>query len=325
MNTTSAIEAHHLRKEYGHKAAVADLTLTVERGEVFGFLGPNGAGKTTAVKLLLGLIAPTAGTGRLLGAPLGDPRGREQVGFLPEHFRFHHWLEAHEFLQLHADLYRMPRHVARRRIWELLDLVGLTEHAEKKLRAFSKGMLQRIGLAQALLNEPELVLLDEPTSGLDPVGRRLVRDIIRDLRERGTAVFLNSHLLSEVEVTCDRVAFINKGEVIHTSSLESLMEGELTVKIRARRPTGMEAARWGGALAGLSRWSSNVRINGEHIALAVSSEADLPAINRYLVDQGADVYVLKPQTLSLEDLFIQVVGTEANVLSAPLGPPKGVS
>jgi ABC-2 type transport system ATP-binding protein len=253
---------------------------------------------------------------------LGDPRGREKVGFLPEHFRFHHWLKAREFLQLHADLYGVPGDVARQRIDELLELVGLTEHADKRLQAFSKGMLQRIGLAQALLNQPELVLLDEPTSGLDPVGRRLVRDIIRELRERGTAVFLNSHLLSEVEVTCDRVAFIDRGEIIHTSSLQSLMEGELMLEIRARKPPGMEAARWREVLAALSRWSSNVRIDGEHIAMAVSGEADLPAINRYLVEQGADVYVLRPQTLSLEDLFIQVVGTQANALSTASSPPR---
>jgi ABC-2 type transport system ATP-binding protein len=245
------------------------------------------------------------------------------VGFLPEHFRFHHWLRAREFLQLHADLYHVPRHVANRRIPELLDLVGLTEHAEKKLRAFSKGMLQRVGLAQALLNEPQLVLLDEPTSGLDPVGRRLVRDIIRDLRQRGTAVFLNSHLLSEVEITCDRVAFINKGEVIHTSPLRALMEGELRVRIRARRPARMEAWQWAEVLQGLSHWSSNVHVDGEHIGLSVSSEADLPAISRYLVREGADVYELKLQTLSLEDLFIQVVGTEDNVLHTPKRPSRG--
>lgn len=308
-----AIDTRHLRKEFGGKVAVADLTLTVERGEVFGFLGPNGAGKTTAVKMLLGLIPPTAGDGQLLGASLGDPRGRRKVGFLPEHFRFHHWLKAREFLHLHADLYRVRRDVARRRVPELLDLVGLTDHAEKRLGAFSKGMLQRIGLAQALLNEPDLVLLDEPTSGLDPVGRRLVRDIIRDLRERGTTVFLNSHLLSEVEITCDRVAFIKQGEVIHTSSLHSLMEGELTVRIRARRPTSMEAARWEEVLAGLGRWSGNVRVDDEHIALTLSNEVDLPAINRYLVERGADIYALSPQTLSLEDLFIRVVGTEGEL------------
>jgi ABC-2 type transport system ATP-binding protein len=317
MDATPAIEARHLRKEYGERAAVADLSLSVEHGEVFGFLGPNGAGKTTAVKLLLGLIMPTAGDGQLLGAPLGDPRGRERVGFLPEHFRFHQWLKAREFLHLHADLYRIPGDVARRRVSELLHLVGLSKHAEKRLGAFSKGMLQRIGLAQALLNEPELVLLDEPTSGLDPVGRRLVRDIIRDLRERGTTVFLNSHLLSEVEITCDRVAFINKGEVVHTSSLQSLMEGELMARIQVRRPDGIEAEEWRELLGGLERWSGDMRVDGEYIALTLSSEAALPAINRYLVERGVDVYAISPHRLSLEDLFVQVVGTEGDIASVP--------
>lgn len=313
MSIVPAIDARHLRKEFGDKVAVADLTLTVERGEVFGFLGPNGAGKTTSLKMLLGLIAPTAGEGQVLGAPLGDPRGRMKVGFLPEHFRFHDWLKAGEFLQLHADLYRIPRAVSRRRIPELLDLVGLGEHVHKKLHTFSKGMLQRIGLAQALLNEPALVLLDEPTSGLDPGGRRLVRDVIHDLREQGTTVFLNSHLLSEVEITCDRVAFIKKGEVVHASGLHSLVDGELTVQVRARRPTGMDRASWEGVLVGLSRWSPNVRVDGEHISLTLASEADLPTINRYLVEHGAEVYGLTPHKLSLEDLFIQVVGTEGGL------------
>jgi ABC-2 type transport system ATP-binding protein len=304
-----AVNVCHLRKEFGDKVAVADLTLTVAPGEVFGFLGPNGAGKTTAVKMLLGLIRPTAGEGQLLGLALGDPSGRRRVGFLPEHFRFRDWLKAHEFLQLHADLYSVPREVARHRIPQLLDLVGLLEHAEKKLCTFSKGMLQRIGLAQALLNEPQLVLLDEPTSGLDPGGRRVVRDIIRGLRDRGTAVFLNSHLLSEVEITCDRVAFIKKGEIIHASSLESLMAGELTVRIRARPPAEMEAARWGAVLNGLQRWSPTVRTEGDVIALALSDDALIPTVNRYLVEQGVEVFSLSRQRVSLEDLFIQVVGT----------------
>ena len=180
MSPSFAIQTQGLRKEFGEKVAVANLTLTVERGEVFGFLGPNGAGKTTAVKMLLGLIRPTSGEASLLGAPLNDQQVRGRVGFLPEHFRFHDWLTASEFLALHADLYRMPAQRRSQRIPELLELVGLAPHAAKRLRQFSKGMLQRIGLAQALLNEPELVILDEPTSGLDPVGRRLVRDIIRD-------------------------------------------------------------------------------------------------------------------------------------------------
>jgi ABC-2 type transport system ATP-binding protein len=313
MNPSPAIDVRGLRKEFGETVAVADLTLRVERGEVFGFLGPNGAGKTTSVKMLLGLIAPTDGMGRVLGAPLGDPRSRQKVGFLPEHFRFHEWLKAREFLQLHADLYGMPPDVARRRIPELLALVGLGEHAGRKLRTFSKGMLQRVGLAQALLNDPELVLLDEPTSGLDPVGRRLVRDIIRDLRERGTTVFLNSHLLSEVEITCDRVAFIRRGEIIYTSALQSLMDGELTVQIRARRPRGVGDVRWAAVLNGLRRWSTHVHVDGEHVTLALKGEADLPAVNRYLVEHGAEVYALIPQRRSLEELFIDVVGTEGGL------------
>lgn len=311
--TNPAIEVRHLRKVFGAKIAVAGLTLTVERGEVFGFLGPNGAGKTTSVKMLLGLIAPTGGEGRILGAPLGDPAGRRKVGFLPEHFRFHDWLKAEEFLQLHADLYGMPRGLAYRRIPELLELVGLREYARRKLRTFSKGMLQRIGLAQALLNEPELVLLDEPTSGLDPVGRRLVRDVIRTLRERGTAVFLNSHLLSEVEITCDRVAFIRRGEVVRISEMGALVDGELTVRVRARPPQGMERRRWEKVLEGLRRWSPEVRVDGEQVALTLSSEASLPDVNRYLVEQGAEVYALSPQRLSLEDLFVQIVGTEGGL------------
>ena len=185
-------------------------------------------------------------------------------------------------------------------------MVGLDQHTEQKLRQFSKGMLQRIGLAQALLNEPELVILDEPTSGLDPVGRRLVRDIIHDLRQRGTAVFLNSHMLSEVEITCDRVAFIKFGQVLQVSRLQNLVEGELTVQIRARNLTAEVAA-------GLRRWSSQVRQDDDHLSLTLSSEADLPAINRYLVEEGVEVYALQPQRISLEDLFIQIVGTDGGL------------
>jgi ABC-2 type transport system ATP-binding protein len=308
MKQPQAIETRHLRKVFDDKVAVADLSLTVERGEVFGFLGPNGAGKTTSVKMLLGLIAPTSGSGTLFGVPLGDPRGRAKVGFLPEHFRFHGWLKAREFLQLHADLYRTPCDASQRRIPELLDLVGLTDHAEKKLRAYSKGMLQRIGLAQALLNEPDLVVLDEPTSGLDPMGRRLVRDIIRDLRNKGTTVFLNSHLLSEVEVTCDRVAFIRQGEVIHASALDSLVDGEFSVKIRARPHSGRNELRRQTIIDGLKHWSSSVRVVDDEITLTLASEVDLPAITRYLVDSDVDVYAITPQKVSLEDLFIRTVG-----------------
>lgn len=301
-----AIEITNLRKVFGDKVAVENLTLSVERGEVFGFLGPNGAGKTTSVKMLLSLIKPTSGSGFMLGKPLGTAQVRARVGFLPEHFRFHDWLTAAEFMRLHADLYKMRGEEAKQRIEELLDLVGLTPHTGKRLRTFSKGMLQRIGLAQSLLNRPELVILDEPTSGLDPVGRRMVRDIIRDLRQQGTTVFLNSHLLSEVEITCDRVAFIKHGQVLQTSAIQTLIEGELTVTIRARQLSQA-------AIQGLSKWSNNVRVDGEMLTLTLTGEADLPAINRYLVESGAEIYAMQPLKLSLEDLFIQVIGTDGGL------------
>lgn len=295
-----------MRKVFGEKVAIEDLTLRVERGEVFGFLGPNGAGKTTAVKMLLGLIHPSAGQGRVLGEPLGDHRVRSLIGFLPEHFRFHDWLSGREFLTLHGSLYKMPKERLTRRVEELLELVGLEAHADKKLRAYSKGMLQRIGLAQAMLNDPQLVILDEPTSGLDPVGRRLVRDIIHTLREKGATVFLNSHLLSEVEITCDRVAFIKHGVVVQTAALRNLVEGELTVEIRAQGITPE-------VLQALSRWGSNIRADGDHLSMTLTGEADLPEIIRYLISQGVEVYAMKPQQISLEDLFIQIVGTDGGL------------
>ena len=308
MNTETelVIETHALRKEYGSFAAVRGLTLEVRRGEVFGFLGPNGAGKTTSIKMLLGLAAPTSGSARLLGKPLSDHSARARTGFLPEHFRFHDWLTAGEFLRLHGQLYGMQAAGMEKRITELLELVNLTPFRNQQLRTFSKGMLQRIGLAQALLNDPALVFLDEPTSGLDPVGRRLVRDIIRQLRAQGTTVFLNSHLLSEVEITCDRVAFIKHGEVVRTSSIQALVEGETTVTIRARgfRPE---------ILTTLNQWGRDARIDGENIVMAVSDEEALPAINRCLVENGVQVYAILPQRLSLEDLFIQVVGVDGGL------------
>jgi ABC-2 type transport system ATP-binding protein len=189
---------------------------------------------------------------------------------------------------------------------QLLERVGLTDFRHKQLRTFSKGMLQRIGLAQALLNQPALVFLDEPTSGLDPVGRRLVRDIIHDLRREGTSVFLNSHLLSEIEVTCDRVAIIREGEVIRLMEMSSLDQGRATVTIRA---TGITPE----ICAGLSAWGEDIRPDGDRLTLSVKNETDMPEITRYLVAQGADVYQITPQRLSLEELFIETVGKDAGL------------
>jgi ABC-2 type transport system ATP-binding protein len=303
---TLAIETENLRKVFDENIAVRGLSLQVQQGEVFGFLGPNGAGKTTSIKMLLGLVAPTAGRATLLGTSLGDRAARARMGFLPEHFRFHDWLSANEFLNLHGELYAMPAARRRQRTDELLNLVALTPFRDKQLRTFSKGMLQRIGLAQALLNDPALVFLDEPTSGLDPVGRRLVRDIIADLKRHGTTVFLNSHLLSEVEITCDRVAFIKHGEVIRVSELKTLVDGATSVTVRANGLTP-------NVLEGLGKWGKEIRADGNQITLTVANESALPAINRFLVAQNVEVYALTPQHLSLEDLFIQIVGTDGGL------------
>lgn len=301
-----AIKTEELQKVFGDRAAVKGLTLQVEQGEVFGFLGPNGAGKTTSMKMLLGLVAPTSGTASLLGVPIGDIAIRARVGFLPEHFRFQDWLTAREFLLLHGQLLGMESRDLQTRQEELLERVGLTPFRNKLLRTYSKGMLQRVGLAQALLNRPALVFLDEPTSGLDPVGRRLVRDIIRELKNEGTCVFLNSHLLSEIEVTCDRVAFIQHGEVVRVIELATLDQNHSLVTVRA---SGLTPE----TVAGLARWGRDIQSNNGQLNMTIQKESDLPEITRYLVAQNAEVYAITPNRISLEEIFIETVGEDGGL------------
>src|SRR5262245_1667909 len=298
-------EARGPCRRFGDTFAVVDLSLVVARGEVFGFLGPNGAGKTTSLKMLLGLVEPTAGVGTMLGKPLGDRRTRARVGFLPEHFRFQEWLTGRELLQIHGRLCGLSGSVLEGRIDDLLTRVDLLDAAHRPIRTYSKGMAQRIGLAQALLHEPDLVFLDEPTSGLDPLGRRLVRDIIGDLRRRGATVFLNSHLLGEVEATCDRVAFVKAGRIIHELSLHG-DEGAIDVELRARSLDR-------GGVAALAEWgpvtvTEGGRDNGvpSHVRLRVPDETALPRIARVLVERGAELYEMKATRKSLEDWFVEV-------------------
>lgn len=299
----AVIETRELRKVFGSQVAVRGLSLTVPRGEIFGFLGPNGAGKSTSVKMLLGLVRPTGGHALVLGSPPEDPQVRRHVGFLPEDFRFYDWLSARELLELHGRLCGMSASRLRQRIPEILELVGLTPHRDRRLRGFSKGMLQRIGLAQAIIHEPQVVFLDEPTSGLDPMGRRTVRDILRAERERGATVFLNSHFLSEVEVTCDRVAFIKHGEVVAEHELGPETANDVRVSVRARS-LGEEV------VSGLGRWARDVRPTAEGLSLAVPSEEVLPDVVRHLVAAGADIYGLARQKTSLEELFVDIMGED---------------
>jgi ABC-2 type transport system ATP-binding protein len=295
-----ALEARALRKDFGPKTAVRDLTLSLPRGEVFGFLGPNGAGKTTSVKMLLGLVRPTAGEGTLLGAPIGAPRVRARVGYLPEHFAFHEWLRGRELLRFHGRLLGLGGVSLESNLEALLRRVEIVEAGDRCLKEYSKGMKQRIGLAQALLGEPELVFLDEPTSGLDPLGRLLVRDVIRELKARGTTVFLNSHLLSEVEVTCDRVAFVKEGRVVREMALSAAERG-LEVELRLDRVSPA-------ILEGLARFGSDVRADGPVVRLRVEAEVLLPEMSRWLAAQGIGLYHLAASRRSLEDVFLEVVG-----------------
>jgi len=312
-----AIETRHLRKEYNSKVAVNDLTLQVLVGEVFGFLGPNGAGKTTSIKMFLGLVAPTSGETSLLGMPAHDHRIRARAGFLPEHFRFHDWLTAEEFLQFHGELYGLDRLQIKKRSQELLEKVGLIPYSHQQLRTFSKGMLQRVGLAQALLNDPALVFLDEPTSGLDPVGRRLVRDLIADLRHQGVTVFLNSHILSEIEITCDRVAFIKNGMVLKVGALNELLQGETRLILRLGKVSPEILAGLESFGSGLVRESTGrnttVGLEYETVSLTVPSQATVPELVRWLTIQPVDVYSITPHRLSLEELFLQIVGTDGGL------------
>jgi ABC-2 type transport system ATP-binding protein len=278
----------------------------VRRGEIFGFLGPNGAGKSTSIKMLLGLVKPTGGDAQILGQPYSSVEVRRRVGFLPEDFRFYDWLTAAELLALHGSLCGLTKPQLRERVPAYLELVGLASQRDRRLRGFSKGMLQRIGLAQALVHEPDLIFLDEPTSGLDPMGRHLVRDIIRQQRARGATVFLNSHLLSEVEITCDTVVFIKQGEVVATRDLHSAPAGEIRVLIRVG-PVAPET------LAGLAHCASNIHLADGLLSLSTASTDSLPGILRYLVNANVDIYEFTPQHLSLEDSFLKIMGEDSGV------------
>jgi ABC-2 type transport system ATP-binding protein len=295
---TPALQLDAVRKRYGRVTALDGLTMRVERGEVFGFLGPNGAGKTTAVKLLLGLTQPTSGGGTVLGKPLGDRGARARIGYLPELFRYQPWLKAREVCALHCELAGLPRAEWRHYIDDSLVLVGLQERATDQVGNYSKGMQQRLGLGIALLGRPELVVLDEPTSALDPVGRTDVRAIIREVRSRGTAVFLNSHLLTEVERVCDRVAIVDKGRVLAAGRLDELL-GEPAVRIRV---TELPPS----AAAALSDFGP-IRIDGDWLSIEPMDPDRIPDVVQALVGHGARVHEVESGRGSLEDRFLRLI------------------
>ena len=294
-----AIWCSGLRKRYGRQVAVDDVSLEVRRGQVVGLLGPNGAGKTTVIKMLLDLARPDAGEAMLLGRPAADPSARAKVGYLPELFRYQPWLSAAEVIALHVRLsgVRVPEQSQR----ESLALVGLAGRAGDRVGGFSKGMQQRLGLAVALVADPELVVLDEPTSALDPPGRVDVRDIVLALKARGVAVLLNSHLIGEVERVCDRVVILDRGRVAASGTLAELL-GQRELRLHLTQVSPAAEARLA-ATGGFER-------AGDWFTVALSDEDDgttVPELVGDLVALGARVHAVEPARITLEERLLGIL------------------
>ena len=295
-----AIHVVELSKRYRRTAALRGLSMTVPRGEIFGFLGPNGAGKTTTVKLLLGLTKPTGGDALVLGAPVGDVETRRHVGYLPELFRFQSWLTSSEVLHLHWRLLQLPTARRDATVRDALAEVGLADRRDDRVGSYSKGMQQRLGLAVALLGEPQLVILDEPTSALDPVGRHDVREIIRTMKSRGTTVFLNTHLLEEAQHVCDRVTVMDKGRAVVTGPLPELLKGRASVRLRVEGLAG----EWWRGLSSFGDWS----VDGTWCRVDGAGEDSVPELVASVVRLGGRIQAVVPETQSLEERFLQVLG-----------------
>ena len=274
-----------------------DLSFEVREGEIFGFIGTNGAGKTTTIKLVLGLLFPDKGTIRLCGEDPSRPEARRRVGFLPENPYFHDYLTGFEFLDFHARLHGFRQPERRKRVLDLLERVGLHNRADRALRLYSKGMLQRIGLAQALLHDPDVVILDEPMSGLDPIGRREVRDLILELKRRGRTVFFSTHILSDTETICDRVGMLVRGRLAALGSVEELVRGEVgSWEVTLAWPSPQDPPI--GQV--LSR-------REDRVLLRVTSQADLHRLVGSLNGGGARLVAVSPARRSLEDLLLEEV------------------
>jgi ABC-2 type transport system ATP-binding protein len=297
------VETHGLTKVYQRGVRALDgLDLTVGAGELVGFLGPNGAGKTTAVQLLIGAIRATSGNANVLGRPAGEPAARRWLGYLPEQFQFPGFLTPLDLLDFHGRLLNLERRDRQARARELLRLVGLEDVVKRPMKTFSKGMLQRVGLAQALLGRPTLLLLDEPTSGLDPVGTRNVRDLLLWLREQGVAVLLNSHLLSEVELVCDRVAILNRGRIVAEGPIESIVQPSSAVRLRVRDLDDAGRLRLREVAPGMRSledgwWETQV-----------AGPEDAARIADVIVGAGGRLDALVPVQETLEQAFLRLIG-----------------
>jgi ABC-2 type transport system ATP-binding protein len=307
----AVIEIENLTKDYEvgfwkkkKVRALDGLNLSVERGEIFGFLGGNGAGKTTTIKLLMRLMFPSAGSARILGRDISDIKMHARIGYLPENPYFYDYLTARELLDYFAELFGIEKTERKRRVEDLLDKVGLEEASRgKQLRKFSKGMLQRVGLAQSLINEPEIVFLDEPMSGLDPVGRREIRELIADLREKGVTVFMSTHILSDIEALCDRVAILRKGKLAATGKLDELLTQSGETQSFEITLNGISPETLAPVLQNLNPVSLVPTASGARIQIEDESQIEnVLAASRNL---GGKLVSVQPVRQSLEELFVR--------------------
>lgn len=301
----NAIEIQGLWKQYDvgfwrkkKRTALYPLELSVNRGEIFGYLGPNGAGKTTTLKLLMGLIFPSGGSARILGADCGDPAIKARIGFLPEQPYFYDHLSAQELLDYYARLSGVAAGERSHRVTRILERVGLADTGGLQLRKFSKGMLQRVGIAQAILHDPEVVFLDEPMSGLDPIGRREVRDLVQQLKDEGTTIFFSTHILSDAETLCDRVAILDRGRVVTVGKVSDML-----AKVSDKVEIVWEGAAALPAIAGLG---AEVRVSGD-LSRTTVHRAKLDAAIDALRHARASLVSVTPVQSTLEDYFMKQV------------------
>ncbi|MCT4618388.1 MAG: ABC transporter ATP-binding protein [Marinisporobacter sp.] len=293
------IKTDHLTKQFKGNGGFVDISLSVKEGEVFSFLGKNGAGKSTFVRTLLGILHPESGKGEILGKPIGDIGTRKNIGYLPELFQYHNWLTGYELLWNHGLLYKMNKKDIKNRIEEVLIMVGLKGHEHKKIKEYSKGMKQRIGLGSAILPNPKILFLDEPTSALDPIGRKDVRDIILKLKNQGKTIFLNTHLLSEVELVSDRVAIIDRGRMKKVGTMEELLHSPVQLLVGNLNEKIIHE---------LKKMDQNIKKIGNEIEMHVKDDEVLPQIAKFIVENNGLLYNMKKKENLLEELFIQTVG-----------------
>jgi len=297
-----ALETQDLTKRFnrGKITALEDVTLSVEEGIIFGLLGPNGAGKTTLIKIVLGILFPTSGSAKLLERPINDIQTKEKIGYLPENHRYPDFLKGGEVLDYFARLSAVERNRLDRNKAELLKLVNLEKWANTKIKKYSKGMQQRLGLAQAMMNDPDILFLDEPTDGVDPIGRKEIRDVLLHFKEEGKTVFLNSHLLSEVEMICDEVAILDKGRLIRRGTVEELTSPSKTFRIQTSKVTKT-------LLNGLKPHTLEMDQQNSSIQVTVASQKNLNAIIDHLRGNDIDIKGVVPHKQSLEESFIEIL------------------